>query len=170
MRVSTLLLFSLAALLLGVAGVAEFVSGQGTRVPPYFDARKNESAYNGPGREDPEPAGLTEVRIGYFGPGNPGHPQGGDIWQAVNMAIEEANAQGGYHGLPFRLVQAWAENPWSNGAGLVVRMAYVDKVWAIIGGIDGASTHLAETVVVKARVTLIFFGSTDKTVNLANVP
>jgi branched-chain amino acid transport system substrate-binding protein len=49
-------------------------------------------------------------------------------------------------------------------------MAYVHKVWAIIGGIDGPSTHLAEQVVAKARLTLLNPASTDKTVNLANVP
>jgi branched-chain amino acid transport system substrate-binding protein len=152
------------------AGTGERVSGQGVGFPPFYDAGKQESAYNGPGREDPEPIGLKEVRIGYFGPSDPKHPEGGDLWLAVNQAIEEANAQGGYRGLPFRLIQAWAENPWSNGAGLIVRMAYVDRVWAVIGGIDGVTTHLAETVVAKARVTLISPGSTDKTVNLANVP
>jgi branched-chain amino acid transport system substrate-binding protein len=49
-------------------------------------------------------------------------------------------------------------------------MVYVDKVWAVIGGIDGPSTHLAEQVVAKARLTLLSPASTDKTVNLANVP
>jgi len=42
-------------------------------------------------------------------------------------------------------------------------------VWAIVGSIDGASTHLAETVVAKARVSLVSPGSTDTTVNQANV-
>ncbi len=170
MRVPIPLLFSVLALLLCIGVAGERASGQKIGPPPFFDARKQESGYNGPGREDPEPTDLTEVRIGYFGPSDPEHPEGADIWLAVNLAIEEANAQGGCRGLPFRLIQAWADNPWSNGAGLIVRMAYVDRVWAIIGGIDGSSAHLAETVVAKARVTLISPGSTDKTVNLANVP
>ncbi|MCY2986477.1 MAG: ABC transporter substrate-binding protein, partial [Planctomycetota bacterium] len=38
------------------------------------------------------------------------------------------------------------------------------------GGIDGATTHLAEQVVAKARLPLLSAGSTDRTVNLANVP
>ncbi|MHC4177139.1 MAG: ABC transporter substrate-binding protein, partial [Planctomycetota bacterium] len=37
-------------------------------------------------------------------------------------------------------------------------------------GIDGPSTHLAEQVVAKARLTLLSPASSDKTVNLANVP
>jgi branched-chain amino acid transport system substrate-binding protein len=51
-----------------------------------------------------------------------------------------------------------------------VRMAYVDKVWAIVGGIDGPSTHLAEQVVAKACLPLVSPVSGDKTVNLAHVP
>jgi branched-chain amino acid transport system substrate-binding protein len=167
---STRLLLPVCVLLLSVTAAGGRVCGQDTTSPPFFDAGRTESTYNGPEREDPEPTDLTEVRIGYFGPGIAGHPDGGDIWLAVNLALDEANAEGGYRGLPFHFVQAWADNPWTNGAGLVVRMVYVDRVWAIIGGIDGASTHLAETVVAKARVTLISPGSTDKTVNLANVP
>jgi branched-chain amino acid transport system substrate-binding protein len=137
---------------------------------PYFDARKEQMQYVGPGREEPESANLREVVIGYFGPSDPTHPEGGDIWRAVSLAVEEANAEGGYRGLPFRVLPAWSENPWGTGISKLVRLAYYDKVWAIIGGIDGPSTHLAEQVVAKARLTLIGPASTDETVNLAGVP
>ena len=49
-------------------------------------------------------------------------------------------------------------------------MAYEDQVWAIIGGIDGPTTHLAEQVVAKALLTLVSPASTDRSVNLAGVP
>jgi len=111
-----------------------------------------------------------EVPIGYFGPADPHHPVGGTVWQGATLAVEEANQVGGYQGRRFRLVQGWDENPWSGGAAAVVRMAYEEKVWAIIGSIDGTSTHLAEQVVAKARLTLIDPASTDKTVNAASVP
>jgi branched-chain amino acid transport system substrate-binding protein len=137
---------------------------------PYFDARQQQMEYVGPGREEPEPTNLREVLIGYFGPSDPAHPEGGDIWRAVSLAVEEANAEGGYRGLPFRVITAWSENPWGTGVSQAVRLAYYDKVWAMIGGIDGPSTHLAEQVVAKARLVLISPASTDKTVNLAGVP
>ena len=92
--------------------------------------------------------------------------------EAVKLAqrrIEEANAEGGYGGIPFRLVSGWSENPWGTGITRVTRMAYSDHVWAVIGSIDGASTHLAEQVVAKARLTLINPASTDKTLNPAHV-
>jgi len=135
----------------------------------HYEAREHPSEYNGPGREESAPEDVTEVRIGYFGPSDPGDPEGGDLWLAANLALEEANAEGGYRGIPFRLVAAWSENPWGTGISQVVRMAYSDRVWAIIGSIDGASTHLAEQVVAKARLTLINPASTDKTLNLAHV-
>jgi branched-chain amino acid transport system substrate-binding protein len=116
------------------------------------------------------PGDPGEVRIGYFGPDDPDHPVGGAIWKGAKLAIEESNAAGGYQGLPFRLVQDWDENPWSSGAANLVRTVYQERVWAVIGGIDGASTHLAEQVVAKARLALIDPSSTDRTVNSANVP
>jgi ABC-type branched-subunit amino acid transport system substrate-binding protein len=136
----------------------------------FFDARKLETNYAGPGREELAPTDLNEVLIGYFGPGKASHPEAGDMWCAASLAIDQANRAGGYKGLPFRLVAGFSDNPWGTGISKVVRMAYVDKVWAIIGGIDGHSTHLAEQVVAKARLTLLSPASTDKTVNLANVP
>jgi len=117
-----------------------------------------------------ENPGPREVRIGYFGPGDPDHPVGGQIWMGVKLAIEESNAAGGYQGIPFHLVQDWDENPWSGGAASVVRMVYQERVWAVIGGIDGTSTHLAEQVVAKARLALVDPASTDRTANSANVP
>jgi branched-chain amino acid transport system substrate-binding protein len=137
--------------------------------PAYKDARQHRRGYFGAGREEAEPQDLNAVLIGYFGPSDPGHPEGGSIWQAVNLAIEESNTEGGYKGLPFQLMQGWAENPWADGVSKVVRMAYLERVWGIIGSIDGASTHLAEQVVAKARVPLIDPASTDDSVNQANV-
>ena len=137
---------------------------------PYKDGRKQPLRYDGPGRDEPEPKDLTEVRIGYFGPNDPKHGLGGTFWTGAARALEEVNRDGGYKGLPFRLVQSWSDNPWRAGASAIVRMVYTDKVWAVIAGIDGVTAHLAEQVVAKALVTLIDPGSSDKTVNMASVP
>ena len=110
------------------------------------------------------------MRIGYFGPSDPNHPLGGDLWLAAQRAIDEANQTGGYKGLPFRLLPAWSENPWGTGISTVTRLVYNEHVWALIGGIDGPSTHLVEQVTTKALVPLIGPASTDKTVNYAYVP
>lgn len=136
----------------------------------FYDLRSHQTYYAGPGRQKSPPADLNEVLIGYFGPSEPSDTRGDDMWNAACLAVEQANEAGGYNGLPFRLVAGWSDNPWGTGVKELTRMAYVHKVWAVIGGIDGPSTHLAEQVVAKARLTLINSASTDKTVNLANVP
>jgi len=137
---------------------------------PFFRLREHRTEYAGPGREEPPADEVDEIRIGYFGPDDPAHPEGGQMWLAARLAVEEANREGGYRGKPFRLVPAWSENPWGTGVAQVARMVYAERVWAIVGGIDGPSTHLAEQVVAKARLPLLSPASTDKTVNLANVP
>jgi branched-chain amino acid transport system substrate-binding protein len=136
----------------------------------FSDLRTRQTEYVGPGRQMSPPADVKEVLIGYFGPNEPSDPRGGDMWDAACLAVEQANRAGGYNGLSFRLIAGWSDNPWGSGVTEVTRMAYVHKVWAIIGGIDGSSTHLAEQVVAKARLTLINPASTDKSINLANVP
>jgi ABC-type branched-subunit amino acid transport system substrate-binding protein len=49
-------------------------------------------------------------------------------------------------------------------------MVHEDRVLAILGSVDGPGTHLAEQVVVKARLPLVSPVSTDESVNLAGVP
>jgi len=136
----------------------------------FHDGRKQPLEYVGPGREQAEPTDLEEVRIGYFGPDDPGHAEFGDLWSAARVAIDEANRQGGYRGKPFRLVARWSDNPWTGGAAQATRLVYGDGVWAIVGGVDGATTHLAEQIAAKARLAIVSPASTDRTANSAFVP
>lgn len=140
------------------------------REKPFFNAREHRAEYAGPGQEDPPPEDIQEVKIGWFGPADPDHPTAGQMWCAATLAIEEANEAGGCKGLPFRLVTSWSENPWGTGVRGVIRLVYEQRVWAVAGGPDGASVHLAEQIVAKAQVLLIDAVNTDKTTNLANVP
>ena len=117
-----------------------------------------------------QPHDTQAILIGYFGPNDVSHPEAGNLWCAASMAIEQANLAGGFHGRPFRLITGWSENPWGSGVTDLTRMVYQDRVWAIIGGIDGPSTHLAEQVVAKARLPLLSGANADRTANLANVP
>ncbi len=157
-----------AVLCAGAAAAGEDVPRSAPQ-EPFFRLREHRAEYAGPGRHD-APGPLDEVLLGYFGPSDAAHPEAGDLWCAAELAVEEANRRGGYRGKPFRVLARWSENPWGSGVGEVVRMVYREKVWAIVGGIDGPSTHLVEQVAVKARIPLLSPASTDKTVNLANVP
>ena len=134
------------------------------------EARNRAVGYSGPGRDDAAPAGLTEVRLGYFGPSDETDPEGGSFWRGASLAVSDANADGGCDGLPLRLVPAWSASPWSAGIALLTRAVFEQRVWAVVGSIDGAASHLAEQVAAKALVTVVSPGSTDETVNMANVP
>jgi ABC-type branched-subunit amino acid transport system substrate-binding protein len=162
-----------------LAGILLTASALGAQQSPVAAAQERESVtdfrgreleYPGPGREDEPPEGLTEVRIGWFGPSDPSDPSHGGVWTAARMAVDEANQADGYRGLPFRLLPAWSENPWGTGVSLVARLVYEDRVWAILGSVDGPTTHLAEQIVAKARLALVSPVSTDPSVNLAGVP
>jgi branched-chain amino acid transport system substrate-binding protein len=139
------------------------------RPEPYKEAGEAPLEYRGPGREAPEPE-VDEVVLGWFGPGDPDHPTGGDFWRGALTALEEVNEAGGYQGRPFRLVPGWSTNPWGTGVVAITKMVYEHGAWALVGAIDGAATHLAEQVALKARVTLVSTGSTDETANMASVP
>lgn len=144
--------------------------GQDRPAAPYVDRTKRQMVYEGPGGDEPEPTDLKEIRIGYFGPSDPTHVEGGSFWRGASKAILEANKEGGYRGLPFRLVAKWSESPWKAGGRMMVELAYVDRVWAVIGSIDGVATHIAEQVVAKVQLSLVDPGSTDRSVNAAMVP
>ena len=81
----------------------------------------------------PAASSPTEIRIGYFGPDDGDDPIAGDLWLATRLAVEEANAEGGYRGIPFRLLPVWSEDPWGTGVANLVRQVYTDDPRAIIG-------------------------------------
>jgi branched-chain amino acid transport system substrate-binding protein len=137
---------------------------------PYKDVPKHPTTFEGPGRELPEPEGIREVLLGYYGPVEDTHPEGGILWQGATLALEQANREGGYKGKPFRFATGWSENPWRAGARFITRMTFQDRVWGIVGSIEGAGTHLAEQVVAKGLLTLVNPAATDRSIHQAGVP
>ena len=161
---------ALAALVSPLVSLASRAAGQDRPQEPYVDRTKRHMVYEGPGGDEPEPADLTEVRIGYFGPADPADVEGGSFWLGASKAIQDANKEGGYKGLPFRLIAKWSDSPWKAGGRMMVELAYADRVWAVVGSIDGVATHIAEQVVAKVQLSLVDPGSTDRSVNAAMVP
>jgi branched-chain amino acid transport system substrate-binding protein len=112
----------------------------------------------------------AEYRIGVFAPDDDEHPVGRDLVQGVTLAIEQANAAGGIDGKPVRMVRGWAEDPWGAGSKEVVRMVFEEGVWALIGGPDGETTHVAQQVATKAHLPLIAPLSSDPSLTHTRVP
>ena len=138
--------------------------------PPAYRLRDKQMEYHGPERERERTGETDDIRIAWFGPDDVKHPDGGDLWCAARLAIEQANASGGYQGSEFRLLSVWSETPWDEVARQLAELVYRDGVLAILGGMDGTSTHVAEQIAAKARLPVISPVSTDKSINLAGVP
>ncbi|MCP4896210.1 MAG: amino acid ABC transporter substrate-binding protein [bacterium] len=126
-------------------------------------------SFTGPKEGAGAPAESHELFIGLFAPGG-GDPVSTAMNQGAQLAVEHANSDGGVNGVPVRLVQRWADNPWSAGAREVVRLVYEDQVRALVGSVDSASTHIAEQVATKARIPLVSPLATDPSLTQARIP
>ena len=139
--------------------------------------------YTGPGRAKPEPEHVDTVKIGFIGPimstvsvatGGKSHEEnlGIKMLQGVRLALEEANANGGYlrRNVPFELVVKNDNGLWGASGNEIIDMAYKDNVWAILGTIDGANRHIAIRVALKAEIVMVNTGDTDPTFVETNIP
>ncbi len=139
--------------------------------------------YIGPGRSIPEPEHVDTVKIGFIGPimstvsaatGGKSHEEalGVQMLSGSRLAIEEANARGGYlkRKIPFELVVANDNGLWGSSGNEIVKMAYKDNVWAILGTIDGANSHIAIRVALKAEVMVMNTGDSDPSFIETNIP
>ncbi len=137
------------------------------KFPSVLDTPVDFSGWRGTTRN---PGQLDEIRIGFFAPDEPDDPVGGPMLNAAALAVEEANAGGGFQGIPYRLVKRWAYDPWGAGSKEVIRLVYQDSVWAVIGSLDGAATHIAEQIVTKAWVPLLSPVSADPSLTYIRIP
>ncbi len=126
---------------------------------------------NGPGRDSPEPDVKT-VKIGLLAPFERSHEgyMGKPIHEGVKMAIEEANAEGGYKGKPFELVARNDTGLWGASANEIARFAYDEDCWGIIGSVDAANTHIAIRVALKVEIPVITPADTDYTFSETRIP
>ena len=158
---------------------------------PYYEHYQNLVEYNGAARDIPDGNlnELSEIRIGLLAPlyDHPEQALGKRMLNGAQMAIDEANAGGGYCGKPFRLVthndyDNWQTNSaaaagiskdsaiWGSASNDAVRMIYDDRVWAMFGSISGESTHIALRLTLKAETPLVNSASTDPTIPETIIP
>jgi ABC-type branched-subunit amino acid transport system substrate-binding protein len=157
---------------------------------PYYEFYQDLIEYNGAAREIPDAdlKSLSEIRIGFLAPlyDHPDQVLGNRMLNGAKMAIDEANAAGGYGGKPFRLISHNDYDNWqisSAGTGVskdsaiwgaasndAVRMIYEDKVWAMFGSISSESTHIALRLTLKAETPLVNSASTDPTIPETIIP
>ncbi len=127
--------------------------------------------FYGAGRELRAPADLKEVRIGFLGPlsGSVMAPQGKQMLQGATLAMEEANKNGGYKGMPFVLMPHNDAGLWGAAANEVVKMDD-EKVWIFMGSIDDIVSHVALRAALKLEIFMLCVGDPDPTFSETNIP
>ncbi|MHC4737913.1 MAG: ABC transporter substrate-binding protein [Planctomycetota bacterium] len=152
-------------------------------VRPYKEHFLLQMEYTGPGRAIPEPDYVETVKLGFIGPimstvsvatGGKSHEEtlGIKMLQGSRLAIEQANDAGGYlkRNIPFELIISNDNGLWGASGNEIIKMAYKDNVWAILGTIDGANSHIAIRVALKAEIPMMNSGDTDPTFIETNIP
>jgi branched-chain amino acid transport system substrate-binding protein len=141
---------------------------------PYYQHYTKEVEYNGAARDavTVKPSELSEVAIGFLGPIRDHKDQalGQAMLHGAKMAIDEANARGGYCGKPFRLKVHNDGALWGSSSNEIVKMAYDEKVWAMLGSISGDSTHIALRVSLRAELPIVNSAATDPTIPETAIP
>jgi branched-chain amino acid transport system substrate-binding protein len=156
------------------AGTPEDMRPFGKFTEPYYENYTKTVEYNGAAREHPtlKPSDVDEVRIGFLGPveNHPDEKLGRLMRNGAQLAIDEANAAGGYGGKPFRLMVHNDQAVWGASSNEIVKMVYDDKVWAMLGSISGDSTHIALRVSLKAELPIVNSAATDPTIPETIIP
>ena len=138
--------------------------GQFGGVKPFKEHFREQIEYTGPGRSIPEPEDVKTVKIGFIGPiyptvsvatGGKSHEEtlGIKMAQGCQLAVDEANARGGYlkRKIPFELVVRNDNGLWGSSGNEIINMRYKDQCWAILGSVDGANSHIAIRVAPEGR-------------------
>ena len=156
---------------------------------PYYLNYTTPNIFPGPGRDETDPKNLKEVRIGFYAPieHSPEEVYGQRMLHGAQLAVEEANARGGYGGKPFKLMlhndyDNWqaqaaygpdrATDPdiWGSPSDVIVKMIYDDEDWAVFGSISSESTHIILRVALKAEIPIVNSASTDPTIPETYIP
>jgi branched-chain amino acid transport system substrate-binding protein len=90
--------------------------------------------------------------------------------KGATLAIDEANAAGGYAGKPFKLMLHNDSAIWGAASNEIVKMVYDEHVWAMFGSISGDTTHIALRVTLKAETPLVNSAATDPTIPETGIP
>ena len=131
--------------------------------------------YNGAARDrtDVDLATLKTVNIGFLGPldaDNIDSPYGVAMLHGSQLAMEEANARGGYDGKPFALNVHDDLPLWGASSMAIVDMVYKDHDVAMLGSVDSASTHIELRATLKLELPIVDTATNDPTVTQTRVP
>jgi len=143
---------------------------------PYYDwfTRGDTLDYHGAAdlRPDGDPAKLSEIAIGFMSPiqNNPESVFGLPELHGAQLALEQANARGGYKGKPYALKIHNESALWGASSAELVKMLFDENCWAMLGCVDGQNCHISLRVTLKLEVPIVDVGTTDPTVTETRIP
>ena len=135
--------------------------------------------YNGAAREHGTNAFLNSetVNLGFLGPleSGPEVSYGKAMLHGAQMAVDEANASGGYLAPDGRrrLYKLMIHNDsaqWGASSTEIVKMDFDEHVLAVLGSVDAASTHIMLRVTLKLEIPIVDTATTDPTVTETRIP
>jgi ABC-type branched-subunit amino acid transport system substrate-binding protein len=141
---------------------------------PYYQNYTKTPEYNGAAADVTtlKPSDVSEVAIGFLGPieAHKDIALGTAMLHGAQMAIDEANARGGYGGKPFHLKIHNDAATWGASSNEIVKMVYDEKVWGMLGSISADSTHIALRVSLRSELPIVNSASTDPTIPETLIP
>jgi branched-chain amino acid transport system substrate-binding protein len=139
----------------------------------------NTLQYDGAARSemDGDAAALKTINLGFLGPldtENEDSVYGIAMLHGAQMAVEEANARGGYRGgergVPFALKVHDDLPLWGASSMAIVAMRYEDEDWAMLGSVDSSSTHIELRAALKVELPIMDTATNDPTVTETGIP
>ncbi|MGB7729840.1 MAG: ABC transporter substrate-binding protein, partial [Candidatus Acidiferrum sp.] len=137
-------------------------------------------AYNGAAREcvTGELDASDTVNIGFLGPiqNNPESPYGLAMLHGAQLAISQANAKGGFRDASASSAKLYElkvhadSAQWGASSTEAVKMVFDEHVVAVLGSVDGASTHIMLRESLKLEFPIMDTATTDPTVTETRIP
>ncbi len=127
--------------------------------------------FRGPGADEPDPV-VDAVRLGVISPfGGADAKIGEHVRNGYRLALEEANAAGGYRpGVPFATVDADENDQWGAAANALVRLTSENGIWAVLGALEDANSHVMTRVILKLELPMVNTGGPDPTLTEHMIP
>jgi len=88
----------------------------------------------------------------------------------AQLAIQKANKNGGFTGIPYELIVKPTSGPWGTSSKKSVSLVFDDEVMVIMGSLSSRDAHLAEQVAAKTKLVYLSSRATDMSLSNAYVP
>lgn len=138
---------------------------------PYGVFLREPPQFRGPGRDKPEPTLPAEIRLGVLLPAKGlDVEEGRRMRQGIELALHEANAEGGYRGAPFVALYRDESQAWGASGNAAVDLVFDQGVWAILGALEDNASHVMSRLLLKIETPVVNTAGTDPTLTEHLVP